>query len=413
MMNNLFENNYKKKQPLAYRIRPTNLNEFFGQKNIIGAGTPLRELIKKQKFINSIFYGESGTGKTTLAEIIAKELKFYFVKLNATTCSINDIKKVSEESEKRLKIEGIETLLFLDEIHRFNKLQQDSLLSFIEEGIFKLIGATTENPFYNLNNALLSRCLSFRFEKLEKDDILNIISRAEEIEKIKLENDIKEFISETANGDARIALNYLELILEVYDSIDKNELKKLLITEEFFHKKEDKYNIISAMIKSIRGSDPDASVYWLGRLLKGGEDPRYIARRLVILASEDIGLANPDALNMATSAYIASEKIGMPEIRIILSEVVIYLAISTKSNSAYEAINKVFQELETEEIIEVPKYLTKEYSKNYKYPHNYENNFIKQIYLQEDKYFYTPGNNRTENKIKEKLIKLWGRKYGK
>jgi putative ATPase len=412
-MNNLFENNYKKKQPLAYRIRPTNLNEFFGQKNIIGAGTPLRELIKKQKFINSIFYGESGTGKTTLAEIIAKELKFYFVKLNATTCSINDIKKVSEESEKRLKIEGIETLLFLDEIHRFNKLQQDSLLSFIEEGIFKLIGATTENPFYNLNNALLSRCLSFRFEKLEKDDILNIISRAEEIEKIKLENDIKEFISETANGDARIALNYLELILEVYDSIDKNELKKLLITEEFFHKKEDKYNIISAMIKSIRGSDPDASVYWLGRLLKGGEDPRYIARRLVILASEDIGLANPDALNMATSAYIASEKIGMPEIRIILSEVVIYLAISTKSNSAYEAINKVFQELETEEIIEVPKYLTKEYSKNYKYPHNYENNFIKQIYLQEDKYFYTPGNNRTENKIKEKLIKLWGRKYGK
>jgi putative ATPase len=373
-MNNLFENNYKKKQPLAYRIRPTNLNEFFGQKNIIGAGTPLRELIKKQKFINSIFYGESGTGKTTLAEIIAKELKFYFVKLNATTCSINDIKKVSEESEKRLKIEGIETLLFLDEIHRFNKLQQDSLLSFIEEGIFKLIGATTENPFYNLNNALLSRCLSFRFEKLEKDDILNIISRAEEIEKIKLENDIKEFISETANGDARIALNYLELILEVYDSIDKNELKKLLITEEFFHKKEDKYNIISAMIKSIRGSDPDASVYWLGRLLKGGEDPRYIARRLVILASEDIGLANPDALNMATSAYIASEKIGMPEIRIILSEVVIYLAISTKSNSAYEAINKVFQE---------------------------------------DKYFYTPGNNRTENKIKEKLIKLWGRKYGK
>ncbi|TDT68578.1 putative ATPase [Hypnocyclicus thermotrophus] len=413
MMNNLFEINYKRKQPLAYRIRPTTLAEFFGQKNIIAEGSPLRELIKKQKFINSIFYGESGTGKTTLAEIIAKELKFYFVKLNATNCSISDIKKISEESEKRLKIEGKETLLFLDEIHRFNKLQQDSLLSFIEEGIFKIIAATTENPFYNLNNALLSRCLSFKFEKLKKNDIISIINRAEEIEQIKIENEIKEFIVETSNGDARIALNYLELILEVYDNIDKNELKKIIITEEFFHKKEDKYNLISAMIKSIRGSDPDASVYWLGRLLKGGEDPRYIARRLVILAAEDIGLANPEALNLSTSAYIASEKIGMPEIRIILSEVVIYLAISSKSNSVYNAINSVFQDLESEETLEVPKYLTKEYSKNYKYPHNYDNNFVKQDYLKKNKRFYIPGNNRMENKIKEKLIKLWGKKYGK
>ncbi len=411
-MNRLFIDKDRGLRPLAYRIKPEKFEEFVGQSSILGEGTILKKLISKKKMVNSIFYGPPGTGKTSLALLIAKELDYDFVILNATNSGIGEIKKVAEASEKKLKIEGIQTILFLDEIHRFNKSQQDILLEYMEKGSFILVGATTENPYYTLNNALISRGMLYKFEKLNEENIKKIITNALSKCKMKLDEESIDYIASLSQGDARTSINYIELLEEINEELDLEEVKKLLGNrKKQYSKKEDKYNTISAFIKSIRGSNPDAAVYWLGKMLDGGEDPRYIARRLMVHASEDIGMANPEALNMATSAMIASERIGMPEVRIILSQVTIYLAISSKSNSSYKAINNVLVDISKGEILEVPRHLTDEYSNEYKYPHNYENNFVKQKYIDLDKRYYIPEENRNESMIREKLEKLWGWKY--
>jgi len=413
-MNTLFQKNYDGIRPLAYAMRPETLDEYIGQEKIIGRDSVLRKLIEKGKMINSIFFGPPGTGKTSLGVLISNELDFSFEKLNATTANLNDFRKVIDRANRRLELENKRTLLFLDEIHRFNKLQQDALLPHTEDGLIVLIGATTENPYYVLNNALLSRSMIFEFEKLSKNEILKLIDNALNYKNIKLDPEIKFYIEELSSGDGRIALNYLELISEIGETMNLEEVENLLQKRKAgYHKKEDKYNTISAFIKSIRGSDPDAAVYWLAKMLDGGEDPRYIARRLLISASEDIGLANPEGLTMANAAIMACEKIGMPEVRIILSEVTIYLAISSKSSSSYDAINSAMMDIKNGVIEEVPTYLTDLGKKDYKYPHGYDGNFVYQEYKENNKVYYIPQNNKNERMILEKLNKLWKTKYSR
>ena len=406
---NLFENQNQDKKPLAYRYRPKTLEEFAGQKNIVGDKGVLKKILTKSRFMNSIFWGPSGTGKTTLAEIVAEQLNYYYEYLNATKASVNDIKEIAEKAKKRFSIEGKQTILFFDEIHRFNKLQQDSLLHDIEIGNIILIGATTENPYFNLNNALLSRCLMFEFKKLDKEDIFGILKRIREKEEIELSDDVLNYISDIVEGDARQAINFLELLSNLEDvNLSVDEVRQIIQTRKSYDRVEDKYDTISAMIKSIRGSDPDAAVYWVAKMLSGGEDPLYLARRLVILASEDIGLANANALPVAVAGMQAAKDIGMPEVRIILAEVAVYLALSPKSNSAYMAIDKAISEIENNSIQEVPKHLTKLGAKDYKYPHAYKGNFVKQDYMKIKIKFYEYGENKFEIAANERLKKLWG-----
>lgn len=406
---NLFENQNQDKKPLAYRYRPKTLEEFAGQKNIVGDKGVLKKILIKSRFMNSIFWGPSGTGKTTLAEIVAEQLNYYYEYLNATKASVNDIKEIAEKAKKRFSIEGKQTILFFDEIHRFNKLQQDSLLHDIEIGNIILIGATTENPYFNLNNALLSRCLMFEFKKLDKEDIFGILKRIREKEEIELSDEVLNYISDIVEGDARQAINFLELLSNLEDvNLSVDEVRQIIQTRKSYDRVEDKYDTISAMIKSIRGSDPDAAVYWVAKMLSGGEDPLYLARRLVILASEDIGLANANALPVAVAGMQAAKDIGMPEVRIILAEVAVYLALSPKSNSAYMAIDKAISEIENNSIQEVPKHLTKLGAKDYKYPHAYKGNFVKQDYMKIKIKFYEYGENKFEIAANERLKKLWG-----
>ena len=298
-MRSLFQGNFDKIRPLAYQMRPKNLDEYVGQEEIIGKRSVLRSLIDKGKIVNSIFFGPPGTGKTSLAELISGELDYAFNKLNATTANLSDFREVVEKAKRRIEMENRRTLLFLDEIHRFNKLQQDALLPYTEDGLIVLIGATTENPYYNLNNALLSRCMIFEFKKLDTLHIERLVKTG--VEKLGLKemsSDMMETILELAKGDARTALNYVELYGNTADTLEEEEIRELFKKrKEGYHKKEDKYNIISAYIKSMRGSDPDAAIYWLARMLDGGEDPKYIARRLMVHASEDIGMANPEAID--------------------------------------------------------------------------------------------------------------------
>ena len=407
---NLFENLYDEKKPLAFRYRPRTLEDFYGQEKIVGEKGVLRKIIEKGTFMNSICWGSPGTGKTTLAEIIANRMNYNYEYLNAIKSSVSDIKELSERAKRIFGIEGRQTLLFFDEIHRFNKLQQDSLLQDLENGNIILIGATTENPYYSLNNALLSRCMAFEFKKLNKEDLFKILKNINDKEKFDFSEEILEYISEIIEGDARQAINVLELLSNTGVNFTLEEVKEVLNTKKSYHKTEDKYDTISAMIKSIRGSDPDAAVYWIAKMLSGGEDPMYLARRLVILSSEDIGLANPQALAIATAGMQATKEIGMPEARIILSEVAIYLASSPKSNSAYLAIDNAISHIENDKIQEVPKHLTKLGAKDYKYPHSYPEHFVKQDYMTKKIKFYEHGDNKFENAANERLEKLWGKK---
>lgn len=406
---NLFENNYEKVKPLALKMRPTTLDDFIGQEKILGKGGILRKLIEKQTISNCIFFGPPGCGKSSLGEIISKTLDSNFETLNATVASLNDLRDIVEKAKKNLEFYGKKTILFLDEIHRFNKMQQDALLSYCESGVLTLIGATTENPYYSLNNALLSRVMIFEFKSLNREDIKKILQKGINYLGIDISNEIVECILDISQGDSRIALNYLELYKNSCIDLEDSEVLQIFRERQSsYHKAEDKYNLISAMIKSMRGSDPDSALYWLARLLHGGEDPRYIARRIMIHASEDIGMANPEAMLIANSAMQASERIGMPEIRIILAQAVIYIAISTKSNSCYMGINKVLEDIENGDLEKVPLNICQN-NKGYKYPHDFAGNFVKQNYREKKRRYYIPGENKNEKLIKEKLEKLWGK----
>ena len=400
---NLFSNTAQKPLPLALKYRPKQLSEFFGQAHLIWEKWLLKPFIQKGNFINAIFRGNPWTGKTTLAELISKLLKYEYVYLNATKASTTDIKNISQTAQKRRDVEGIQTLVFLDEIHRFNKLQQDALLEDLELGHFILIWATTENPYYNLNNALLSRCLCFEFKKLSETELFNILKAIDQKENFWFSDEVLIFLSESTEWDARSAINLLELISKVDQKLSLEEIKNLIPTNKSYHKTEDKYNTISAMIKSIRGSDPDAAVYWLAKMLAGWEDPEYIARRLTILAAEDIWLANPQALPIATAALHAAKELWMPEIRIPLAEVAIYLALSPKSNSAYNAINTALDLVSKQDVQEVPFHLTKLWANEYKYPHNFKNHYTDQEYLQKPLELYIPCENKFETAAQERL----------
>ena len=400
---NLFSNPSQKPLPLALKYRPKQLSEFFGQAHLIWEKWVLKPFIQKGNFINAIFRGNPWTGKTTLAELISKLLKYEYVYINATKASTTDIKNISQTAQKRRDVENIQTLVFLDEIHRFNKLQQDALLEDLELGHFILIWATTENPYYNLNNALLLRCLCFEFKKLSENELFNILKAIDQKEQFWFPEEILTFLSESTEWDARSAINLLELISKVDQNLSLEEIKNLIPTNKSYHKTEDKYNTISAMIKSIRGSDPDAAVYWLAKMLAGWEDPEYIARRLTILAAEDIWLANPQALPIATAALHAAKELWMPEIRIPLAEVAIYLALSPKSNSAYNAINTALDLVNKQDIQEVPFHLTKLWANQYKYPHNFRNHYTEQQYLQKPLELYIPCENKFETAAQERL----------
>lgn len=406
-MKSIFSGNFEDVKPLSTRMRPTTFSDFQGQEKLLGKNGVLRKIIEGKNMSNMILYGPSGCGKSSLGEIISRELDYNFETLNATIASLSDLRNIVEKAKTSVELYGKKTILFLDEIHRFNKNQQDALLSYTESGIIILVGATTENPYHNLNNALISRCLIFEFKALTRENIKSIVLKGEEYLNIILPKEVREVVLDIAQGDSRVALNYLELYKNSCQEYSENEIIDLFRERKAsYHKAEDKYNLISAMIKSIRGSDPDAAVYWLGRLLSGGEDPRYVARRIVIHASEDIGMANPEAMLIANSAMNASEKIGMPEVRIVLAQAVIYLAISSKSNSSYMAINNAMADIENGDMEEVPTHL-KDNGRGYKYPHEYKNNFVDQKYRSKEKQYYIPGNNRNEKLIEEKLQKLW------
>ncbi len=421
-------------EPLAQRLKPSNLDDFVGQDHILAKDKLLYRSIKGDRITSLIFYGPPGVGKTSLAKIIAKTTKCNYVELNAVTSGIKDIKNVIDEATREISMSGKRTILFIDEIHRFNKTQQDSLLPHVEKGIVTLVGATTENPFFEVNKALLSRSMIFKLELLSKENIVSLLNRALKDKKlgygsisIKLYKEAEEFICDNAGGDGRRALNALELAVL---TTNKREDGIIHITqdvvEECMQRKQisyDKsgdyhYDIISAFIKSIRGSDPDASVHYLARMLSGGEDPEFIARRLVISASEDIGNADPYALLIANAALNAVKFIGMPEARILLAQAVIYLAVAPKSNAAYNAINLALEDIEKEEIGRVPLHLRgSNYSgsnvlnegSRYKYPHDYENHYVRQQYMPKEllkKKYYTPTLMGYEKRIKDRLDTL-------
>jgi len=433
----LFSNKQKnndKAKPLAYRMRPENFSEIYGQEDIIGEGKLLRRMIESDRLQSLILYGPPGSGKTSLAKIIADHTDSDFVKLNAVTSGVKDLREVIKKGENNIKLYNQRTILFIDEIHRFNKSQQDALLPSVEEGIIIMIGATTENPYFEVNSPLLSRSRVFKLEPLKKEDIKKIIKQALKDNKnglgeykINIDEEAIDFLADRANGDARVALNGLEIAVFSTSTDSKGEivLDKEIIAESLQEKivKYDKsgdrhYDVISAYIKSIRGSDPDAALYWLALMLEAGEDPMFIGRRLIVHASEDIGMADPGALQIAVSAVRALEYIGMPEARIPLAQATIHLATAPKSNSVIEGIDKALKFVRNNDYNEVPIHLRDSHysgskdlnhGDNYKYPHNYENNYIEQNYLPE-KYrnikLYQPDGQGREKKIKAFLDNL-------
>lgn len=430
---NLFENvdKDKKDQPLAYRMRPKSLEEFYGQEEIVGENKLLSRAIKADRLQSLIFYGPPGTGKTSLAQVIANQTEAEFIKLNAVTSGVKDIREVIKKAKSNKNLYNKKTILFIDEIHRFNKSQQDALLPSVENGTVIMVGATTENPYFEVNSPLLSRSRIFRLEKLDPEQILKILSRAlndkeNGLGKLDVEiskRDLK-FIAELADGDARVALNTLELAVLTTHS-DKNgkiEITKEIIEDSMqkrilnYDKNGDNhYDVISAFIKSMRGSDPDAAVYWLARLIVSGEDPKFIARRVIIHAAEDVGMADPTALILAEAAARAVEQIGFPEARIPLAEAVIYIASAPKSNSVINAIDNAVKYVESNKAGDVPAHLRDSHYSgaeslghglDYKYPHNYEYHYVEQEYMPEElknKRFYNPTELGREKKTKQFL----------
>lgn len=422
------ENTMEKESPLASRLRPRTLDEVVGQQHIIGKDKLLYRAIKADKLGSVIFYGPPGTGKTTLAKVIANTTQADFKQINATVAGKKDMEEVVTEAKNNMGMYGRRTILFVDEIHRFNKGQQDYLLPFVEDGTLTLIGATTENPYFEVNGALLSRSRIFELKPLEKDDIKQLIYRAVTDSergmgtyRVKIEEDAVDFLADTANGDARAALNAVELgVLTTERSEDGLIHIDLAAAQECIQKRavrydkdgDNHYDTISAFIKSMRGSDPDAAVYYLARMLYAGEDIKFIARRIMICASEDVGNADPQALNVAVSAALAAERIGLPEAQIILSQAASYVACAPKSNAAYVAIQNAMENVKTTRTMPVPVHLQDRHYKGaaklghgegYKYAHDYPKHYVKQQYLpdgMEGTVFYEPSDNGYEKQIK-------------
>jgi putative ATPase len=394
-MQSLFQDNENFSEPLATKLIPATLSEFFGQEKIVGEGGALSRFIEQDRVVSCIFYGPPGCGKTALAKIITHLTNSDFIRLNAVTAGVEDLRNALNRALHNREV-GRKTILFIEEIHRFNKLQQDGLLPSLEEGLITLIGTTTKNPFFSLIPPLRSRVLLFEFERLSESAMGQILENAEKKQKIQINDKAKKYLITFANGDARRMLNILEaaLIIGEGKKINVSSFDKLINKQSLLYDRDENYHydIISAFIKSVRGSDPDSALYWLALMLEGGEDPLFIARRLVILASEDIGLADSLALVLAETAYEAVERIGMPEARLILSHVTIYLALQPKSNSCYRAITKAQEYVKTHETLDVPPYLRSSHPANryYKYPHDFKYHFVRQDYLGEELQFYEP-----------------------
>ena len=407
-------------EPLAFRMRPRTLEEYVGQEHVLGKGKILYRTIKADRLSSIILFGPPGCGKTSLARVISETTKYKFYKINAVTSGVADIKRVVEETKNFMINPAGKSILFIDEIHRFNKLQQDALLPYVENGTVILIGATTENPYFEVNKALISRSMVIKLEPLTTENIFTILKNALIREdglgeyNIKIEDETLKKLAIIANGDVRTALNGLEVAvlttnmdadgyIHITDDIIKNSVQD---RKAIFDKNgEAHYNNISAFIKSMRGSDPDAVVFYLARALNGGEDPMFLARRIVICASEDVGLANPQALVVANSAMQAVHMVGMPEARIILSEAAIYVALSKKSNASYLAVNKALEDVKNKETGEVPMHLRNApiedmknlgYSNGYLYPHDFPGHYVEQQYLPDEmvgtKYFVKDEN---------------------
>jgi putative ATPase len=414
--------------PLAERLRPESLDQLVGQKHLTGPGSILRKALEQGKMPSMILWGPPGTGKTTIANIIAHTLQAPFYTLSAISSGVKEMREVIEEARQ---LENV--ILFIDEIHRFNKGQQDALLGAVEKGIVTLIGATTENPSFEVNSALLSRCQVYVLKPLGKEELVALMNSAltkdSLLSKRKIEIRESEALINISGGDARKLLNLLELVTDA-------QADPLIITDDlvmetaqqrialYDKKGEQHYDIISAFIKSMRGSDPNAAVYWLARMIEGGEDVKFIARRMLILASEDIGNANPNALLLANATFDAVSKIGYPESRIILSQCAIYLASSPKSNASYKAISEAQAAVKKTGDLSVPLHIRNaptlmmknmDYSKGYEYSHDYEKNFSPQEYLPDEirgKIIFDPGSNAREEEMRKQLRKLWDKKYG-
>ena len=420
--------------PLAERMRPTSLDDYIGQKHLVGEGAVLRRMIESGHVSSFILWGPPGVGKTTLASIIAHQLQTPFYTLSAVTSGVKDVREVVEKAKQNRFFNTSSPILFIDEIHRFSKSQQDSLLGAVEQGTITLIGATTENPSFEVIRPLLSRCQVYVLKSLGKDDLLELAHRAIEkdvvLRELQFELKETEALLRFSGGDARKLLNILDLLSESATKGTPLVVTDQLVTERLQQNPlaydkdgEMHYDIISAFIKSIRGSDPDGALYWLARMIEGGEDPAFIARRLVISAAEDIGLANPNALLLANAAFDTVMKIGWPEGRIPLAEATVYMAASPKSNSAYMGINDALAEVRQSgnqpvplHLRNAPTSLMKElgYSEGYKYAHDYEGNFVEQQFLPDalkDARFWQPQRNAAEDKLAERMRRLWGDRF--
>ncbi|MGR3311680.1 MAG: replication-associated recombination protein A [Candidatus Brocadiales bacterium] len=417
--------------PLAIRMRPRTVDEFVGQTHFFGPGKLLRRMLKADRLASVLFYGPPGTGKTALAHVIAKTTKAHFEVINATSSSAKEIRQILKDAQNRKTRFQQRTVLFVDELHRFNKMQQDILLPDVEKGIIILIGATTHNPFFSITSPLISRSQIFQFEPLSIDEIKTIIKRALEDTERGLENykveitpDALEHLAKMSDGDARRALNALEVgVLSAAPRSDGTIYYDLTVAEESIQKKaivydrdEDAhYDAASAFIKSMRGSDPDAALYWMAKMLEAGEDPRFIARRIVICAAEDVGNADPNALVVANAALNISEFIGLPEAKIPLAQAVTYIASAPKSNASYLAIEKALKDVREGRTLPVPKHLRDAsyrgaeklgHGVGYKYPHKYKDKWVEQEYIPCDKIYYEPSGEGYEKIIKERLEKL-------
>ena len=428
------EDKLKRNAPLADRMRPETLEEFVGQEHLVGEGKFLYRSIKSDRINSMILFGPPGTGKTTLAMIIAQKTNMRFEKLSAVTSGVKDIREVVEAAEENLKLYNKRTILFIDEIHRFNKAQQDALLPFVERGIIILIGATTENPYFEVNKALLSRAMVLVLEPISRKELLKLVNKALKDEEkglgkhnVKITEEAVDYLLTVSEGDGRMLLNSLEigvLSTEPDESgviqIDLEKIKSSILIKSAKYDKggDEHYDTISAFIKSMRGSDPDAAVYWLAKMINAGEDPKFIARRIIIAASEDVGNADPNALQLAIAAFNAVNTVGMPEGRIPLAQAAIYVASAPKSNKSYLAIDQALDDVRNKEIGRVPMHLrSTSYSgseklgngKGYKYPHDYEGSYVPQDYLPDEikgKRYYDPTENGYEKFISERLKNL-------